>query len=74
LVLSDDCGIFADTPSEWGDSLRKLIADEKLRRRLGTNGRERAVNNYSLEVHAPRLITLFKELAEQRNRVPSTRR
>jgi len=73
-VLTADCGIFADTEGEWRSALTRLLENEDLRKRYGRSGRERAVAHYSLEAHAPRLISLFKELAEQRIRVPSTRR
>lgn len=64
-VLSSGCGIFADSTSEWDAALRKLLADAELRRRMGEKGRERAVADYSLQTHAPRLIALFKDLASR---------
>jgi hypothetical protein len=73
-VLTPDCGIFANTEAQWRDALTRLLEDGDLRARYGRAGRERAVAQYSLKTHAPRLITLFKELAEQSVRVPSTRR
>jgi glycosyltransferase involved in cell wall biosynthesis len=71
-VLTADCGIFANTEAEWREALASLLEDEALRERYGRGGRERAVTQYSLKVHAPRLITLFKELAEGSVRMPST--
>jgi glycosyltransferase involved in cell wall biosynthesis len=70
-VLTDATGLFADTEAEWSAALRRLLGDESLRRRLGEGGRARALAHYSLEVHAPRLIALFKELAELSVGMPS---
>jgi glycosyltransferase involved in cell wall biosynthesis len=64
-VLSPSCGIFAESDSEWNAALRRLLADADLRRGMGEQGRERAVADYSLQAHAPRLIALFKDLAGQ---------
>lgn len=63
-VLNSDCGIFAMTPDEWRSALGRLLDDAALRQRLGSAARERAVGHYSLHVHAPRLIRLFKQLHE----------
>lgn len=73
-VMTADCGIFASTGAEWRDALARLLDDEDLRQRYGRSGRARAVAQYSLQLYAPRLTTLFKELAEQSVRMPSTRR
>jgi len=62
-VLSPSCGMFAHSASEWDEALRRLLADGDLRRRMGEQGRERAVADYSLQTHAPRLIALFNDLA-----------
>lgn len=61
-VLNTECGIFAATPEEWRRALTRLLNDVALRQRLGSAGRVRAVEHYSLHVHAPRLIRLFKQL------------
>ena len=47
------------------ERLRALIADPALRQRFGTDGRNRAVANYSLASQAPRLIDLFREVARR---------
>ena len=67
-VLNTDCGIFSTTPEEWRSALTRLVEDSALRRRLGSAARARAVEHYSLHVHAPRLIRLFKQLHESSGR------
>jgi glycosyltransferase involved in cell wall biosynthesis len=64
-VMNTDCGIFATTAQEWRSALIRLLDDAALRRKLGSAGRDRAVEHYSLHVHAPRLIRLFRQLHER---------
>ena len=66
-VLNSDCGIFATTADEWCSALRRLLDDPALRQQLGSASRERAVGYYSLHVHAPRLIKLFKQLHDRKH-------
>lgn len=62
-VLPPQAGIQATDLAEWKDALEKLIADPALRRRLGEAGRRHAIEHYSLQAYAPRLIALFRELS-----------
>jgi glycosyltransferase involved in cell wall biosynthesis len=62
-VLSSECGFFATTEQEWEIALVKLISEAQLRRQLGAAARARAIQFYSLQAHAPRLIELFRTLA-----------
>jgi glycosyltransferase involved in cell wall biosynthesis len=64
-ILDAECGIFATRPDEWKMALTRLLDDPALRRRLGVAGRARAVEHYSLHVHAPRLTVLFQDVVEQ---------
>jgi glycosyltransferase involved in cell wall biosynthesis len=64
-ILDSSCGIFATTPEEWTLALTRLLDDAALRRRLGAAARARAVEHYSLHVHAPRLAALFQDVVEQ---------
>jgi glycosyltransferase involved in cell wall biosynthesis len=71
-VLSTACGCFATADEEWSAALRRLIADAALRKKLGHEGRKRAVAQYSLQAHAPRLIALFEEVARLGGAMPHT--
>jgi glycosyltransferase involved in cell wall biosynthesis len=69
-VLGAGSGCFATTDGEWSAALRRLIADAALRKRLGDEGRERAIAHYSLQAHAPRLIALLEEVARPGRAMP----
>lgn len=63
IVRHGDTGFLAASESEWREALDRLLADGQLRRRLGARGRERAVGEYSLAVHAPRIVELVRAAA-----------
>ena len=44
---------------EWRAALEHLLADPGLRARMGAKGRERALADYSLAVHAPRVVEVI---------------
>jgi glycosyltransferase involved in cell wall biosynthesis len=56
-------GFLAATDEEWCKALSALIGDADLRGRLGEKGRARVVEHYSLAVHAPRVVELFRSAA-----------
>ncbi|HYZ40588.1 MAG TPA: glycosyltransferase family 4 protein [Stellaceae bacterium] len=63
IVVAGETGFVADTNAEWVASLSRLAQDPELRRRMGTAGRWRAGERYSLEVTAPQLIELLFKVA-----------
>jgi glycosyltransferase involved in cell wall biosynthesis len=65
-ILTAECGILAHTFEEWAASPTRLLEDGKLRWKLGAAGRSRAVEHYSLAVHAPRLVELFLQVAKDK--------
>jgi glycosyltransferase involved in cell wall biosynthesis len=52
-------GLLASGPEEWRGALERLIDDAELRRAMGAKGRARAVEAYSLQAHAPRLVDIM---------------
>jgi glycosyltransferase involved in cell wall biosynthesis len=62
IVLHGRTGFLATTPEEWAQALRALAADPALRTRMGAAGFERCRTHYSLEVAAPRLVALFRDV------------
>ena len=63
IVAHGISGFQATTPGEWRAALVDLIENPELRVRMGSVGRKRAEEEYSLKVHAPRLISLLKSVA-----------
>ena len=63
IVKHGVCGLFATDAGQWRAALTKLIDDPNLRHSMGRAGRERAVRDYSLQVHAPRLIEVLRRAA-----------
>lgn len=63
IVVSGETGLFASDATEWRAALEQLISDEGLRQRLGAAGRIRVERQYSLAVHARRVVDLFKSAA-----------
>lgn len=64
IVRDGDNGFLATGPEQWLRALNALLDDADLRRRMGARGRERAVTDYSLAVHAPRVVEIIKAAAE----------
>ena len=52
-------GFLAETPEEWEQALRTLLADPQLRERMGRAGRRKVEEHYSLQVTGPRVVALL---------------
>ncbi|HHJ13126.1 MAG TPA: glycosyltransferase family 1 protein [Gammaproteobacteria bacterium] len=58
-------GFLATSQAEWRDALMHLIRDAALRRRMGFEGRRKIEAEFSLQVWAPRVAQLFREVVGQ---------
>ncbi len=58
FIQHEENGLFADSPGEWRDALRRL-RDPALRRRMGEAARATVEERYSLRKAAPRLLELL---------------
>jgi glycosyltransferase involved in cell wall biosynthesis len=63
IVSEGTDGLLARSADEWRSALNRLVSDVGMRRTMGTAGRRRVVEGYSLQSQAPRLIELFRSLA-----------
>ncbi len=63
IVAHGASGFLATTPAEWRSFLALLLDDADLRLRMGLAGRKRAQEDYSLAVHAPRLVSFLRSVA-----------
>jgi glycosyltransferase involved in cell wall biosynthesis len=63
-IISDGTnGFWATSEEEWFKRLMQLCQDSPLRATMGRAGRQTVVEQYSLETWAPRLGTLYRNLA-----------
>lgn len=64
LVEDGVNGFYATTPEEWEEKLSLLIEDRELRERMGLQGIQRVVKNYTLQSCAPQLLSVLRRVAE----------
>ena len=60
-------GFLADTPGEWEQALRILLADAGLRQRMGRAGRLKVEQQYCVQVTGPSLAVLLKNAVRVTN-------
>jgi len=68
IVEDGENGFWAQNGEEWENRLLKLIEEEGLRREMGLKGRKTVERDYSLDISAPRLFSVLKEVMENRQR------
>jgi glycosyltransferase involved in cell wall biosynthesis len=59
-------GFMADGKTQWMQFLRTLIEQPELREKMGRAGRAKVEREYSLDVNAPALIDLIREVVAER--------
>jgi len=64
LVEDGVSGFWATTPQEWEEKISILMEDALLREKMGSEGRRRVLEKYTLQSCAPRLFSILKEVAE----------
>jgi glycosyltransferase involved in cell wall biosynthesis len=62
LVEDGVNGFWAMSPEEWEEKLSILIADSKLREKMGIEGRKRVLEGYTVQACAPRLFSILKQV------------
>jgi glycosyltransferase involved in cell wall biosynthesis len=62
LVEDGANGFWATTDKEWEEKLSILIDHPKLRERMGREGRKRVLEGYTIQVCAPRLLSVLKKV------------
>jgi glycosyltransferase involved in cell wall biosynthesis len=61
-------GFLAATPTQWVQTLRTLCKDGALRERIGKAARRKVAKEYSLQVMAPRLVSLLSSVVHEGNK------
>jgi glycosyltransferase involved in cell wall biosynthesis len=62
-------GFLAQNINEWYENLEKLILDEELRKEVGINAYEDALENYTSEKRGKNLINVIDKLDSNRNKL-----
>jgi glycosyltransferase involved in cell wall biosynthesis len=68
IVENGVSGLLANDPDQWRAALIRLIDGAELRASMGRAGRARAVEDYSLQTHAPRLIEVMRTAVKPSHR------
>jgi glycosyltransferase involved in cell wall biosynthesis len=71
IVQQGVTGFLADSHADWISALLRLWQHPELRRRMGIAGRQRAEERYSLQIAAPRLIDLLRQVVCEGSTAPS---
>jgi glycosyltransferase involved in cell wall biosynthesis len=66
IVKDGENGYLASSTDDWYDKLRTLIDNRALRQKMGENGRQLVEEKYSLQVTAPKLVEIFRALADSK--------
>jgi glycosyltransferase involved in cell wall biosynthesis len=65
IVLDGETGFCVTDDDQWVNALKLLLGDPDLRRRMGSAGRRRVEERYSINVIAPAFASALRELARQ---------
>jgi hypothetical protein len=62
-------GFLATTEAEWREAIATLLHDPDLRQRMGSAGRKKAEEHYSLQVWGPRVANMLLDVARENRRL-----
>jgi glycosyltransferase involved in cell wall biosynthesis len=63
IVAENGNGFLASDPAAWTAALERLLDDAELRTRMGSVGRQLAVERYSLAAHQSRVLDILRSAA-----------
>ncbi len=64
IVADGDNGFLADSHDQWVRRLKELLRDQRLRKKIGDNGRDWVVNHYNLSIYGPLLGRYLRAVVE----------
>jgi glycosyltransferase involved in cell wall biosynthesis len=73
-IARGGAALLASSPEEWESTLRRLVHDPELRERIGSAGRRRVEEEYSLRANLPRYVEALREAAAIGGRAASSSR
>lgn len=62
IVLDEITGILYEDEGKLVDSMKRLIADEDLRKKMGAAGRNRAITNFTGNQNAKEIVLLYQKM------------
>lgn len=65
-AVQSDCGILVSHADEWIEALRKMRDHPQMRQLMGSKGRNRIKEHYSLQKNIPLLAKIFYDVAQSR--------
>jgi glycosyltransferase involved in cell wall biosynthesis len=65
IIVDGENGFLASSIEDWVNALRDLAINQTLRNKLGDSGRRLVEHHYCLQVIAPQLATIFRDLTER---------
>ena len=65
VVIENENGFLASNEQEWIDKLSLLIENPKLRKKLGENGRKKAVEKYSLRTAEQKFLRIITKVVQK---------
>jgi glycosyltransferase involved in cell wall biosynthesis len=68
IVVDGDNGFLASNDGQWRDALERWVVDPALRERMGMRGRQMVEQTYCVQVQAPRLADLLRDLGGRSGR------
>ena len=66
IVADGVNGFLAENDDEWRTEIKKLLDDPDLRHRMGTAGRKKVEEQYSLQVWGPRVAQMLRGVVENK--------
>ena len=66
LVEDGVNGFWAMTPEDWEERLTELIENAGLREKMGKEGRRRALEKFTVQACAPRLLSILQRVSGER--------
>ena len=60
IVKDEENGYFCSTAEEWKSRLEQLLNDEQLRKKIGSAGRKKVQENYSVQSQKQSYLALFQ--------------
>jgi glycosyltransferase involved in cell wall biosynthesis len=64
IVADGEQGFHAESPTAWERRILELASDPAMRRRMGEAGRRQCESRFSVQVNAPRLLSVLKRAAQ----------